>query len=144
MHEASDILPQIGIFPHLEIPTGDSSRSAGSGAFELFIPLWVQWNFGYWTTYGGGGIWHQFSSGNNDFWFFGWEIQHDFSETLTLGGELFLTTGSFGSASAEAGFTVGGSYDFSNAHHLLFSLGREVKGPDKFLLYLAYQLTFTL
>jgi hypothetical protein len=142
--EESNHVPQAGFFPHLEIPAGDLSKSAGTGAFELFLPLWLQWDFGHWTTYGGGGIWLQFSSGSNDFWFFGWEIQRDLSEKLTLGAELFGTTGSFESASAEIGLTIGGSYNFSDVHHLLFSLGREIKGPDRFLMYLAYQLTFAL
>ena len=142
--EESDRFPQIGLFPHLEIPTGDSSKAAGSGAFELFVPLWFQKTFGPWTTYGGGGLWLQFSSGNNNFWFFGWEIQRDISEQLMLGAELFGTTGSFESTFAEIGFNIGGSYDFSQTHHALFSIGSEIKGPDRFLMYLAYQLTFVL
>jgi hypothetical protein len=142
--EESNLFPQIGIFPHLEIPTGDSSKGAGSGAAQVFIPIWVQKSFGPWTTYGGGGLWHQFSPGIRDFWFFGWEIQRDLSEKLTLGTEFFATTGSFESVRAETGFNVGGSYDFSDAHHLLFSIGREFRGPNTFLMYLAYQLTFKL
>jgi hypothetical protein len=140
--EESDRFPQVGLFPHLEIPTGDSSKNAGPGAFEAFLPVWVQKSFGPWTTYGGGGLWLQFSSGSPHFWFFGWEIQRDVSERLMLGAELFGTTGSFESTSAEIGFNIGGSFDFSKSHHALFSLGRDVSGPNTFLLYLAYQLTF--
>ncbi len=44
--EETEWLPQIGTFPHLEIPTGDSSKAVGSGAVEAFIPLWFQKTFG--------------------------------------------------------------------------------------------------
>ena len=142
--DESDHFPQVGIFPHLEIPVGDSSKGAGSGAFEVFLPVWLQKSFGPWTTYGGGGLWLQFSAGRPYFWFFGWEIQRDMSERFMLGAELFAATGSFESASAEVGFNIGGSYDFSKSHHALFSLGRDFTGPNTFLLYLAYQWTFQL
>jgi hypothetical protein len=137
-------VPQIGMFPHLEIPTGDSLKGTGSGSWEAFIPLWIQKSSGPWTTYGGGGYWVQFSSPVRHFWFFGWELQRDVSDALTLGAELFGATGSFESASAEIGFNIGGSFDFSKDHHALFSVGRDLKGPNTFLMYLAYQLTFKL
>jgi hypothetical protein len=140
----SDRFPQIGTFPHVNIPPGDSSKGVGSGSLEAFIPIWIQKALGPWTTYGGGGLWVRFSSGSNRFWFFGWELQRKISDNLTLGAELFATTGSFESKSSETGFNVGGSYDFSENHHVLFSAGRDFLGPNTFLLYLAYQLTFRL
>jgi hypothetical protein len=138
----TNLLPQIGTFPHLEIPIGDSAKGAGSGSVEVFIPVWFQKEFGPWTTYGGGGLWVQIAQGSTDFCLFGWEIQRELGKKLTLGAKLFATTGSFESARAQIGLNVGGSFDFSNAHHTLFSIGREIKGSDKFLMYLAYQLTF--
>ena len=33
-------------------------------------------------------------------------------------------------------------YDFSEAHHLLFSAGRSLSGPTDFQCYLAYRFTF--
>ncbi len=144
IRDESDRFPQTGVFPHLEIPVGDSSRGAGSGSFEVFAPIWVQKSSGPWTTYGGGGVWLQFSSGIPYFWFFGWELQRNVSGQLMLGAELFAATGSFESASAEIGFNIGGSFDFSESHHALFSLGRDVLGSTTFVLYFAYQLTFPL
>ncbi len=89
-------------------------------------------------------MWLQFSSGSDSFWFFGWEIQRTIVDKLMLGAELFVATGSFESTAAETGFNVGGGYDVTKDHHVLFSLGRDFSGPNSFLLYLAYQLTFQL
>ena len=36
----------------------------------------------------------------------------------------------------------GGLFNFSEEHHLLFSAGRDIHGPDRFLMYLGYQVTF--
>ena len=140
----TDAIPQAGTFPHVEIPTGDSSKAAGSGSWELFVPLWLQKSFGPWTTYGGGGFWIQLKSGSHDFWFFGWELQRDISWRLMLGAELFCNTGSFTDNRTETGFNAGGVFNFTKDHHLLFSAGRDFSGPNTFLMYLAYQLTFEL
>ncbi len=45
------------IYPLLEAPTGDAARGRGTGRTHAFVPLWVQKDFGDWTTYGGGGYW---------------------------------------------------------------------------------------
>jgi hypothetical protein len=50
-HE-TETLPQVGIFPIMHIPTGDSERGLGSGHVQTFLPLWVQKSWGAWTTYG--------------------------------------------------------------------------------------------
>ncbi len=37
--------PQAGIFPAIELPTGDSSKELGAGTVQLFLPLWLQKSF---------------------------------------------------------------------------------------------------
>ena len=49
--------PMVGVFPFLELPTGDEKRALGAGYVRAYFPLWVQKSFGDWTTYGGGGYW---------------------------------------------------------------------------------------
>ncbi len=49
--------PMVGIYPLLELPTGDESRALGAGYVRAYFPLWLQKSFGDWTTYGGGGYW---------------------------------------------------------------------------------------
>ena len=47
--------PQIGIFPMLEVPSGDPRRGLGNGQVWARLPLWLQKSSGPWTTYGGAG-----------------------------------------------------------------------------------------
>ncbi len=41
VHE-SDTLPQVGIFPMAELPTGDSNRGLGNRRTWFQLPLWLQ------------------------------------------------------------------------------------------------------
>jgi hypothetical protein len=42
--------PQVGVFPFLEVPTGDQNLGLGAGHWREYLPLWVQKSFGDWTT----------------------------------------------------------------------------------------------
>jgi hypothetical protein len=122
--EPEDWWPQIGIFPLLELPSGDASRGLGAGQVQAFLPIWAQKDFGAWTTYGGGGYWINPGPGNRNYWFTGWELQRHITEQLMLGGEVFYTTSSVVGRAGAVGFTLGGVYDFDEHFHLLFSAGR--------------------
>jgi hypothetical protein len=134
--------PQAGIFPLVELPAGDSSRGLGSGRVAAFFPVWVQKSWGTWTTYGGGGYWYQPGEDNRNYWFAGWLLQRDFSRKLTLGAEVFNTSPKARGESDETGFNGGGIYNLSEEHHILFSAGRDMKGPATLFAYLAFQWTF--
>jgi hypothetical protein len=148
--DKEDWFPQVGIFPLLEIPTGDARRNLGAGYVDAFLPVWIQKDFGQWTTYGGGGYWINPGPGNRDFWYAGWLLQLQVTETLALGAEVFHTTPNMIGRSGVTGFNLGGQYDFTKHYHLLFSAGRggllyaidaaAVTAP--FTYYLAFQYTF--
>jgi hypothetical protein len=132
-------LPQIGTFPHVEYPIGDLSRGLGSGYWQIFLPLWFQKSWGPWTTYGGGGYWFHLKNNSNNSWFFGWELQREFSETITTGVEFFTNTAA---PKTEVGFDAGITVRLSKTDHLLVSLGRDIKGNNSLLVYAAYLFTF--
>lgn len=119
-----DWFPQVGVFPLLEVPTGDAHKGLGAGQLQAFLPVWIQKDFGKWTTYGGGGYWINPGPGNRDFWFAGWLLQRQVTDKLALGAELFHTTASTIGGSGVTGFNVGGQYDFTEHYHLLFSAGQ--------------------
>lgn len=141
IHE-SDSCPQIGTFPIVELPTGDQDRGFGNGKAQVFFPLWLQKSWGPWTSYGGGGYWYNPGKGNKNWVFTGWELQRDMSEHLTLGGEIFFRTADEVDAENSVGFNLGGIYNFDDGHHLLFSVGRDIRGPDIFTGYVGFQRTF--
>jgi hypothetical protein len=133
--------PTVATFPLVEIPTGNQKQGLGSGHVGGFIPLWLQKSWGPWATYGGGGYWINPGSGNKNYWFIGWVGQRDLSEKITLGGELFYTTPQEVGQSSETGFNVGGFLNLTEEHHVLLSAGRDIHGPNRFFMYLGYQLT---
>ncbi len=139
--EESDAAPQVGVFPMIEIPTGDQSRGLGSGKVQAYLPVWVQKSWGKFTTYAGGGYWYNPGPGQRNWLFTGWEAQYDFSEVVTLGGELYYQTADNEETTASAGFNVGGYINVTENHHILFSVGRDLARSASTTAYIGYQLT---
>lgn len=145
-----DWFPQVGVFPLLEVPTGDARRGLGAGYTQAFLPVWIQKDFGKWTTYGGGGYWVNPGPGNRDYWFTGWLLQRQVTDKLALGGEVFHQTSPMVGRAGSTGFNLGGVYDFTQHYHLLFSAGKggilyavdlaAVSNPTTY--YLGFQWTF--
>ncbi len=137
----SESLPQIGVFPLVELPTGDVSRQLGSGQTQVFLPLWIQKSWGKLTTYGGGGYWINPGPDQRDWIFAGWQAQYDFSEVVTLGAEVYYQTADAQDAEAAGGLAIGGFFNLSEHSHILFSYGRTVSGDTFTTGYVGYQLT---
>ncbi len=133
--------PMIGTFPLLELPTGDASKGLGTGHVHAFIPIWLQSSSGPWTTYGGGGLWLNPGAGNRDYGLFGWLLQRELVDGVSLGGELYYTTPDHTGGSENLRFDLGVVIDVTEHHHLLASAGRSIVGDTSFQTYLAYQLT---
>jgi hypothetical protein len=138
--------PMIGVFPFLEIPTGDESRGLGAGHVRAFFPLWLQKSFGDWITYGGGGYWvnHGGDTLDRDYWFFGWLLQRKVTEKLVIGGEIFHQTATEIDGKDSTGFNIGAIYDFDEHNHLLMSLGTGIQNASStntFSWYIGYQIT---
>jgi hypothetical protein len=141
VHE-TDMLPQIGVFPLIEVPTGSENRGLGSGHTDAFLPVWMQKSFGKWTTYGGGGYWINPGADNRNWWFAGGMLQRQITCNLALGMEIFHETAQTRDGSSNTGIDVGCILDFSEQYHILFSIGRSVQGPTDYVGYLGFQLTF--
>jgi len=133
--------PQIGIFPHLEVPTGASRRGLGNGQVQVFLPVWIQKSWGDWMSYGGGGYWINPGPGNKNYWWFGWEVQRGISKAVTVGAEVFANTPGAKGESATAGFNLGAILSLGGGSAALLSVGRDIRGPDTFFIYVAYYLT---
>jgi hypothetical protein len=81
-------------------------------------------------------------TGNENYWFFGWEVQRDLSEHFTLGAEIFHQTPSEVDGESSTGFNVGAIINFTDLHHLLISAGKNFSGSKDTFYYAGYQLTF--
>jgi hypothetical protein len=145
--------PMIGVYPFIEVPTGNERLGLGAGYTRAYFPVWIQKSFGDWTTYGGGGYWinHGDGTADRDYWYLGWLLQRQVTKQLAIGAELFHQTATvaFGSVDSAAtrpttGFNIGAIYNFDDHHHLLVSAGtglQNAPNTNLFSWYLGYQIT---
>ena len=129
------------MFPLIEIPTGNAARQLGAGNLEAYLPVWIQKSWGKLTTYGGAGFWYNPGTGNENWIFAGWEVQYDFSEAVTVGGEVYYQTPDRRDGRSGAGFDFGGYINLSENNHILLSLGRSFQGENVVTGYLGFQYT---
>jgi len=116
--------PQVAFFPQISIPVGSAAHS--SPVTELF-PIWAQKSLGpEWTVFGGGGFTNNPGTGNRDFANYGLAIQHQFTETLALGVEMFGQTRDSVDDSATTAVGMAALYDFSDEWHLIGSVNTGV------------------
>ncbi len=144
--DPNGLRPMVGVFPLLELPTGDQADGLGAGHVRAFFPVWVQKSFGDWTTYGGGGYWinHGGDTVDQDYWFFGWLLQKQVTKQLAIGGEIFHQTADTIGGKDSTGFNIGAVYDFDDHNHLLVSAGAGLQNASETNLYswyLGYQIT---
>ena len=140
--QETDHIPQVGIFPLLEVPTGKASEGLGSGHLQAFLPVWLKKSFGDWTVYGGGGYGINPGPDNRNLGFVGVVVQKQVAKNVLLGGEIYHRTPTTAGGRDDTAFNLGTVIDFSEHQHLLFSAGRSINGPTDFQLYVAWQFTF--
>jgi hypothetical protein len=133
--------PMVGVFPMIEIPTGDSGRGLGNGRAWWRLPLWVQKSWGPWTTYGGGGYAFNPSPGQRNYPFGGWQVQRELGEKLTLGGEIFAQGKSASDFPASAVFNLGGYFKITEKFQILFTGGHSFAGARNTVGYLGLYWT---
>jgi hypothetical protein len=134
-------IPEIGIFPLVEIPTIKDSRF-GDENYQVFLPIWFQKSWKHLTTYGGAGYWINPGVGNKNWIFTGGEVQYDFTRFLTLGSELYFHTAATTTEPNLFGFTFGGSLNFTEHVHFIFSLGHSIVNQSLITSYAGLYLTY--
>jgi hypothetical protein len=138
--------PMIGTFTMLEVPTGSYAKGLGVGKVWYKLPVWLQKDWGPWTTYGGGGyeIVNQFQY--RSFPYEGWLLQRDIGKKWTLGAEIFHhAREGFATPQTQAATLVdfGGYYYFKKpAFQLLFCYGHSVYGQTENYAYLGLYWTW--
>jgi hypothetical protein len=140
--QETEKMPQVGIFPLLEIPSGSEADGLGSGHVQAFLPLWAQKSFGDWTIYGGGGYCINPGAGNENWGLGGVVLQRQITKNFALGAEIYHRTTMEIGGQGDTAFNTGTMIDFTQHQHLLFSAGRSINGPTDFQAYIAYQFTF--
>jgi hypothetical protein len=134
--------PQIGTFPMLELPTGDSRRGLGNGRLWARLPVWLQKSWGPWTTFGGVGYEVNHAPGMQDSVFAGWLLQRSVSRRLIVGAEVFSQEAQAVGARATTFLDGGGYLDLVGNLSLLFMLGHTVAGESHTVGYLGLYYTW--
>ena len=102
---------------------------------------WIQKNWGKFTTYGGTGYWINSGENSKNSFFAGWLAQYDFTETLSLGGEIYCESPDTKDGESDIAFKIGGFINLNEENHILFSIGHSLKNTDVLSGYLGYQIT---
>jgi hypothetical protein len=138
-------LPEVGIFPFFELPSGSASKGLGVGTTWYRLPLWIQKSWGSWTSYGGGGEAIVPGVGYKDYPFAGLLVQRQINKRWMLGMELY-GHGAEGEAATSTGAStmadLGGSFEFKDGFDLLFAGGRSIYGQPETYTYLALYWTW--
>jgi hypothetical protein len=140
----TDLLPDVGTFPLIELPTGNASKGLGNGKPQIYIPLWLQKDIGNWTIYGGAGYWINPGSGNRNWNFSGILVQYNFSGNFFLGAELFHQSPSTDSSPQNTGLHFGGGIPIGDNTQVIFSAdpGNGITSYKHFSYYVGYYHTF--
>ena len=134
--------PQVGIFPMLELPTGESQRGLGNGELWARLPLWLQKSWGKWTSYGGVGYVLNRAPGMRDHVFAGWQAQRKLNKKLTLGAEWFDPGRQSSAGQGTHLVNAGGFYNFNDNFSLLFTAGHSFQGESHTVAYLGLYWTW--
>ena len=143
--EQGDSTFMIGIYPMLQIPTGDTKLGPSRGKGQSFMPLWLQHSNEKWTFYGGTGYRINPGNGNKNSVFLGGVAIYQVTQSLQLGGEIFHETPDAVDGKNISGFNLGGSYNLANDYNLLFSAGRglaNVSSTNQLSVYSALQVLY--
>lgn len=133
---------QAGVFPAVELATGNARRGLGNGRTWYRLPLWVQRSSGKWTFDGGGGWIVNPAPGMRNASFGGLLAQYAFDPRWTLGAEIFRQNAL---ATDQPGYTLlnfGGYLNFTQNFSLLFSGGRSVAGAQHTMAYIGLYWTW--
>src|SRR6266568_1295830 len=134
--------PQFGIFPMIELPTGNSNRSLGNGQTWARLPMWVQKSWGPWTSYGGAGYIINHAPGMRDHTFAGWEVQRELNKDLMLGVEWFDPGRDSDESKGTHLINAGGIYKITDNFNFLFTAGHSVHGTSHTVAYVGLYWTW--
>lgn len=143
--QETDSQPMMAFYPVVVTPNGDANKGLGNGGTQVFLPVWIQKKWGDWQSYGGGGYWINKARGAGNHWYFGWALQNNISERLTVGGEIFKQSDQLPVDNSTTGFNLGGTYNLDAHNRLLLSAGygwSEIRALNTFSSFIGYGLTW--
>jgi hypothetical protein len=133
----------VSFFPRVFLPS--ASHAVGESHALLLLPIWVQKDWGDWSTFGGGGCAINHGGLSRDFCLAGWAVVRQILPKLQLGAELYYRTADSQVAHASAGIGVGARYDVDDHYHWMASFGPGIENAaeaNRYTWYAALLVTF--
>ena len=143
--QVNDTALMVGIYPMLQLPTGDKKLGGGRGKTQLFLPIWAQYEVADWTFYGGTGYRINNSPDSKNSWFYGATALYQLAPHLQLGGEIFAETATAIGEKGSSGLNLGGIYDLNPKYHVLFSGGKglsNIASTNQRSVFIALQVIY--
>ncbi len=139
--QESESVPQIGVFPLIELPNGNVDKNLGNGKAWFKLPIWIQKSWGTWTSYGGGGYAINPAENMRNYPYAGWLIQKNINDKLSLGAEIFTQGAVSINSSSYTVLNAGGQYNVTKHFSLLFSVGHSIIGETHKIAYAGLYFT---
>ena len=122
-------LPDAAVFPALTLPT--APRTFDTGHPTLFLPVWLEKDFGKWSTFGGGGYTLSPGRGQRNSALVGWAVTRSFGKRLNLGVELYHQTPTTVGGPAITNLGFGAIYQMTTHWALMASGGPGLQTPSR-------------
>ncbi len=126
--------PKMAIEPRLGIPTGNSN--VGNDRMWFKLPLWLEKNWGDFSTATGAGVLFNDAIDAKNFLFAGWKVRYQVTENLNFGTEFYYQGKDSVDTRDVSLINVASIYQLNNTFSLQVALGHSVHGPDQTIVYL--------
>lgn len=133
----------VALFPRVFLPS--VSPRVGEDHPAFLLPLWLEKDWGKWSTFGGGGCQLDHGGASQDFCMAGWALTRQVRPDLQLGAEVVHQTSSVKGGRVSTGIGVGVRYDLSDTYHLLAYLGPGLQNAvetSQYSWYASFLFTF--
>jgi hypothetical protein len=133
----------VAVFPRVFLPS--ASHDIGDRHASFLLPVWVEKDFGKWSTFGGGGCALDNGGGARDYCLAGWAVTREIAPALHVGAEVYRQSADTRGGRASAGLGAGATYDLSENYHLMASFGPGIENAaqtNRYSWYVATLFTF--
>lgn len=119
----------VAFFPRLFLPT-NTNNALGSGHASIFLPIYLQKDWGDWGAFGGGGCTINRGGASQDYCQMGLVLTRRLSPEFQIGLEVYHQTPENRGDRQSTGVGFGAIYDLSKHYHLMASVGPGVQNPS--------------
>jgi hypothetical protein len=134
---------QAAVFPRLYLKS--ASKAVGDHHAAFFLPVWVQKDWGEWSSFGGGGCVVNRSGEARNFCQGGGAVTRQVLPKLNLGAEIVHQSAAEKGGRASTGMGAGLTYDLNDHYHLMAYAGpnlQHIYANGRYVWYAALQITY--